>query len=41
MPAKRLGQASGRAYALTVQCADASGNISAATTTVTVPRDQQ
>jgi hypothetical protein len=38
--AERLGSGTGRTYTLAIQCTDASGNSSAANTTVTVPHDQ-
>jgi hypothetical protein len=39
--AERNGSGTGRVYAISVQCADESGNASVATTTVTVPHDQR
>jgi hypothetical protein len=41
LSARRLGHGSGRVYDLTVQCADASGNVATATTTVSVAHDQR
>jgi hypothetical protein len=38
--ADRAGNGTGRTYVIAVRCADASGNASTATTTVTVPHDQ-
>ena len=38
--AERSGTGSGRIYAITVECADSSGNSSTDTTTVTVPHDK-
>jgi hypothetical protein len=37
--AKRAGNGDGRIYTITAHCTDASGNMSAATTTVLVPHD--
>ena len=38
--AERDGKASGRIYTIDVECGDAAGNVSTATTTVTVPKNQ-
>jgi hypothetical protein len=38
--ADRSGAGSGRIYVITVRCTDASGNVSTASATVTVPHDQ-
>ena len=38
--AERAGKGAGRVYTITVEVTDASGNVSQATTTVTVPHDQ-
>jgi hypothetical protein len=39
--ADRDGRGSGRIYSIAMRCTDASGNVSTATTTVTVPHDQR
>jgi predicted extracellular nuclease len=39
--ADRDGSGSGRIYSIAMRCTDASGNVSTATTTVTVPHDQR
>jgi len=38
--AERAGNGTGRVYSITITCTDASGNVSAATATVTVPKSQ-
>jgi hypothetical protein len=38
--AERAGTGSGRIYTITVECRDASGNVSTGTVQVTVPHDQ-
>jgi hypothetical protein len=39
--ADRSGGGSGRVYTIGVQCVDAAGNVSTATTVVAVPHDQR